>query len=146
MATIMANAKETFETFVANQNKLAETLTKNANELADIFKVEDASTEDATNIWKSYFEKSKEIAENAMKPENMEKVMENLPEHYSKAVELNMDFFNQSMEYYKNLFEKFGAHTQQDMFKKMTEVYQRNMDAMMETATANMKAFQSYFE
>jgi hypothetical protein len=142
----MANAKATFENFVENQNQLTETLTGNFQEMTENLKVDETLTTEGQTIWKDYMEKSRVLMEETFKPETLEKGWEKMPEHYNKAMEVQMDFYNQTMDFYKRLFDKYGVKTQQDVVKQFTNIYQKNMEAIMKAANANMKVFQTYFE
>lgn len=142
----MTNAKATFDTILENQNKLTENLTENFKELTNLMQVDEELSNEGQALWKAYMEKNKELVEESMRPEMFEKGFEKLPEQYNKAIEVQMDFYNQTLDYYKRLMEKYGMQTQQEMTKQFTTVYQKNMEAMMAAANANLKVFQTYFQ
>lgn len=142
----MTNAKATFETILENQNKLSESLTENLQEFSKLVQVDETLTSEGQAIWKAYMEKNKALVEENLKTENLEKGFEKLPEQYNKAVEVQMEFYNQTFDFYKRLMEKYAVQNQQEMVKQISTIYQKNMDALMEAANANMKVFQTYFQ
>lgn len=134
--------KDTFKQVLDKQNALMETLTKNANATMELFAYDKQAAEKGMEIAKEYFEKTRTMAEDMMKPENLEKYFEKAPAFYNKALELNMEFFNKTTEYYRNLWMGFSPETAQQTAQKVSELTRNSLDAVVETTTANTKLMQ----
>ncbi len=142
----MTKSTDAFKNIVENQNQLVETMNKNAQEMAELFKVDREVSEKGQEILKEYWEKQQHLTEASMKFENVNEMVEKWPDHYAKAMELQMDFYNKTMDFYRQIFEKYTDNHYPDMFKKATELYQKNFEAMVETTKSNTEAFQSFFK
>ena len=141
----MANATEKFEKVIENQQQLVEKLTTHAQKAAELYTVEKEDVEAGQALVTAYMNESKALFEAAVKPENTEKFYESLPEHFNKTVAMQQSFFNQTLDYYRGLFEKYGMEYQQENFKQLSEIYKGNYQAVVETANANAKLMQNLF-
>lgn len=144
-AKTMAKAKENFGKILENQQQLLDTITNQVGKVSELFSPDQEVAETGQQLFSEYVAKSKELMEKQMEPKEADKFWENLPDQYAKAVEFQMDYFNKTVEFYKTAFDKFNVKTQQDNWKKLTEVYQKSYDAMVETTNANLKIMQEFF-
>jgi len=66
-------------------------------------------------------------------------------EDYTKSMEVSMDLYKKSGEYFKNMWATNTMETQQERTKKLTELYQNSLKAMYDTTTANSQVVREYF-
>lgn len=142
MVTTSKDSTATFKKVLDKQNELMETLTKNANATMELFAFDKQATEKGVELAKEYFEKTRVLAEDMMKPENMEKYHEKAPAFYNKALEINMEFFQKTTEYYRNLWKGFTPETAQEKAQKVNELTRQSLEAVAETTAANAKIWQ----
>lgn len=138
----MAKTKDIFSKMVDNQNQLMETLTKKANEAMELMAYDENLAEEGQKLLTEYWEKQRQVTEEAMKADQPEKMWTKFPEQFAKAVELQNGFYNKTMEYYKSVWEKFTPGNNEDKTKKFADLYQESMKAMVDTMNANTQVFQ----
>lgn len=137
--------KETFKKMLDEQNQLMDTLVKNANSAMELFHVDTKAMEQGMDLARTYFDQSRALAEDMMKPENMEKFYEKAPAFYTKAMDMNTEFFNKTLEYYRNLWQGFAPETAQTTAKKFAELTQDSAKAIADTTTAQAKLAQEAY-
>lgn len=136
----MSTAKNQLNQIVENQTKLAETLTANAKEAAKVVAIDETLLTEAKALFNEYTTKNKELFETIMKPESVEKIWEKMPDTYSKAVGLQVEYFNKTMDFYRQAFNASLKNVQESA-QKISEIYKNNYEAMTKTAEANVKIF-----
>jgi hypothetical protein len=138
----MATTKDAFTQMLNKQQELMDTFQKNAHNSWELFQVDNKMSEKGTELAKEYFDKSRTLAEEMMKPENMEKFMEKAPHYFTKAMEINTDFFSKTMDFYRDAWKGFGPAAAQHTMQKMVEISRDNFNAMLETANQQVKLVQ----
>ena len=141
----MAKAKENFGKIVEQQQDLIEKLAVNTNKMFELFSLEEADTKEGQDLFNDFIKRNQQLMEEQINPDNLEKFWEKMPEQYNKAVEMQMDFYNRTNEYMRRVMEKYTVQTQQNYWKKLSDIYMDNYQTMMETSTNSFKAFQEFF-
>ncbi len=145
----MAGTKNYFDQVLENQSKLMTTLSEYMNEAVEMSMPETAATEKAGELLNEYFTRPYELAEEMATKEAMEKYQEDFwgsfTANYTKSIELSMDLYKKTAEYWRNMFTNGNMGNQQERVKKFSEIFQNCMKAYMDTTNANAKAVQEYF-
>jgi hypothetical protein len=63
---------------------------------------------------------------------------------YTKNMEVSMELYKKSAEYFKNMWSGNTMETTQERTKKLSELYQHSMKAFYDTTKANGKVMQEY--
>lgn len=146
--TIMAGTKNYFDLILENQNKLYTTMLNYANTVAETSMPDKNAAEDAGKLLNEYYTRSLELMEKTMDKKNLEKYQKDFwatfTADYTKSVELSMDLYKKTVDYFKNLWPANAFETQQERTKKLAELYQETMKAVYDTSTANAKVVQEY--
>jgi len=140
-STTMKKQAMPIEIMMDNQNKLMDTITTNAMKAMEVFKMEDNWSKKGKEMYESYLKEQKQLAEKAMQPASYEKGLESMTEQMTKAMELNWNFANQTMGFYRDAMTAMTDGKSENPFNRMFELYNDNMHAMMDTAKKNMEAF-----
>ncbi|MBK7410661.1 MAG: hypothetical protein IPJ40_22960 [Saprospirales bacterium] len=141
----MPKAKENFGKIVEQQQDLMDKITANTNKIYEMFTLEETDTKEGRELINEFIKRNQQLMEEQFHPDNLEKFWEKMPEQYSKAMEMQMDFYNRTSDLMKRVTEKYAVQNQQNYWKKLSEVYMENYHAMMETSTNSFKAFQEFF-
>ncbi|MCB9284494.1 MAG: hypothetical protein H6563_10505 [Lewinellaceae bacterium] len=141
----MAKAKENFGKIVEQQQDLMEKIAANTNKMFEMFTMEETDTKEGQELFNDFIKRNQQLMEEQFHPDNLEKFWEKMPEQYNKAIETQMDFYNRTNEYLRRVMEKYTVQTQQNYWKKLSDIYMDNYQAMMETSTNSFKAFQEFF-
>ncbi|MCB9266661.1 MAG: hypothetical protein H6558_16670 [Lewinellaceae bacterium] len=144
----MAGTKNYFDQILENQNKLYTTLLKYANTVAETAMPDKNAAEDAGKLLNEYYTRYSELAEKMVDKKNLEKYQKDFwnsfTADYTKSVELSMDLYKKTVDFYRNVWSANAFETQQERTKKLTELYQETMKAVYDTSTANAKVVQEY--
>lgn len=138
----MATTKDTFRQILDKQQELMDTFQKNTHSSWELFQVDNKMSERGMELAKEYFDKSRTLAEELMKPENMEKFMEKAPHYFTKAMEINTEFFSRTMDVYRDAWKGFSPASAQHTMQKMVEISQDNFNALLDTANQQVKLVQ----
>lgn len=141
----MAKAKENFGKIVEQQQDLMEKIAANTNKMFEMFTMEETDTKEGQELFNDFIKRNQQLMEEQFHPDNLEKFWEKMPEQYNKAIETQMDFYNRTNEYLRRVMEKYTVQTQQNYWKKLSDIYMDNYQTMMETSTNSFKAFQEFF-
>lgn len=145
----MAGTKNYFDQILENQNKLYSTLSDYLNQAMEITLPEAEVTEKAGQLLNEYFSRSYELAEKMSNKENMEKFQEdfwgNFTTNYTQSMELTVDLYKKTAEYWQNIWGQNTFAGQPDRVKRFSELFQNSVKAYMDTTNANAKAVQEYF-
>lgn len=145
----MAGKKNYFDQILENQNKLMTTLSDYMNEAVEITLPEKEVTEKAGELFNEYLTRSSQLAEELSAKENVEKYQEDFwnqfTADYTRSLELSMDLYKKTAEYWQNLWVPTSLAGQQERVKKFSEIFQNTVTAYIETTNANTKAVQDYF-
>ena len=140
--TTAQTTKVTFEKLADNQNQLLNKLSQNANTAFDLMQPDKATLETGQALVQQYFERSRALAEEMMQPENFDRYYEKMPAYFNKALTINTDFFNQTVDFMRNMYQTYSVERLQEQARKYAELTQDNMNALLETVDANMKVVQ----
>jgi uncharacterized protein YukE len=132
-----------FEILVENQTKLVDTITNNTQKVMEIFKMEDTWTKKGKELFEAFMKEQKQLLEAATKPEVMDKGFEGVADQWTKAMEMQMNYANKTMEFYREAITAANTPKADNPFAKMFDIYSENMNAMVETTRKNMDAFRS---
>lgn len=141
----MAKAKENYGKMVEIQQEFIDKITANTNKMMEMFQLQDVDTKQGQEVINDYVKRSQRLMEEQFHPDNLEKFWEKMPEHYNKAMEIQMDFYNRSTELMRKTMEKYTMQNQQEYWKNLTNIYMENYHAWLESSQANMKAMQDFF-
>ncbi len=104
--------------------------------------------EDAGKLLNEYYSRSLELMEKTVDKKHLDKYQKDFwatfTADYTKSVELSMDLYKKTVDYFKNLWPANAFETQQERTKKLAELYQETMKAVYDTSTANAKVVQEY--
>jgi uncharacterized protein YfbU (UPF0304 family) len=146
----MADTKVYFDQILENQNKLAETITEYVNEMVDAFTPDAAFTEKTESLVKEMVEAPVALAEELTQKENIEKFQDDFAGAYTanmqKSMDLWKDLYEKSTAYAKDTWTANSATDTTNRFKKMGELYQNCLKAMVDTTTANTKVMKEYLK
>ncbi|MCO6475343.1 MAG: hypothetical protein J5I94_01910 [Phaeodactylibacter sp.] len=144
----MAGTKNYFDQILENQNKLYTTLLNYANTVVETAMPDKNAAEDAGKLLNEYYIRYTELAEKMVDKNNLEKYQKDFwgafTADYTKSMELSMDLYKKTVDYYRNIWPGNVIESQQERTKKLTEMYQETMKAVYDTGTANVKAVQEY--
>lgn len=141
----MAKAKENYGKMVEIQQQFIDKITTNTNKMMEMFQLREVDNKEGQELINDYVKRSQHLMEEQFHPQNVEKFWEKMPEHYNKAMEIQMDFYNRSTELMRKSMEKYAMHNQQDYWKNLSNIYMENYQAWMESSQANLKAMQEFF-
>ncbi|MCB0555763.1 MAG: hypothetical protein KDD02_19605 [Phaeodactylibacter sp.] len=146
----MAGTKNYFDQILENQNKLFSTLTNYTNAVIEAATPNKEAANKAGELLNEYFTRSYELVEKMAAKEHLEAYQKDFwssfTNDYTKNMELSMDLYKKTLEYFRNIWAKDVIETQQDRVKKLTNLYQDSVKAIYETNTANAKVVEHYFE
>jgi hypothetical protein len=131
------------EILIENQTKLVDTINNNTQKAMEIFKVEDKWTKKGKELFDAFMKEQKQLMEAATKPEMMEKGIEGVTEQWTKAMEVQMNYANKAMEFYREAITTANEPKADNPFAKMFDIYNENMHAMVDTTKKNMDAFRT---
>ncbi len=144
----MAGTKNYFDQILENQNKLFATLTNYNNTVMEMVMPNKNAAEEAGKLMNDFYNRYFELADKMTTKEKMEQYRKDFwsafTEDYTKSVELSMDMYRKTAEYYKNLWAQDSMEDQQERIKKMGEIYQESVKAVYDAGTANAKVVQEY--
>lgn len=144
----MAGTKNYFDQILENQNKLYTTLLNYPNTVVETAMPDKNAAEDAGKLLNEYYTRYTELAEKMVDKNNLEKYQKDFwgtfTADYTKSMELSMDLYRKTVDYYRNIWSGNVIESQQERTKKLTEMYQETMKAVYDTGTANVKAVQEY--
>ncbi|MCB0578159.1 MAG: hypothetical protein KDD10_02460 [Phaeodactylibacter sp.] len=144
----MAGTKNYFDQILENQNKLYTTFLNYANTVAEAAMPDKNAAEEAGKLMNEYYSRYTELAEKMADKKNLEKYQKDFlnafTADYTKSVELSMDLYKKTVDFYKKVWSADVFATQQERTKKLTELYQETMKAVYDTSTANAKVVQEY--
>lgn len=144
----MAGTKNYFDQILENQNKLYTTFLNYANTVAETAMPDKNAAEDAGKLLNEYYTRYTELAEKMADKKNLEKYQKDFwnafTADYTRSVELSMDLYKKTVDFYKKAWSADVFATQQERTRKLTELYQETMKAVYDTGTANAKVVQDY--
>lgn len=144
----MAGTKNYFDQILENQNKLYTTFLNYFNTVMEASMPDKNAAADAGKLLNEYYTRYNGLMENMVDKKNLDKYQKDFwnafTTDYTKSVELSMDLYKKTMDYYRNLWNTDTFTTQQERTKKLTELYQDTMKAVYDTSTANAKVVQEY--
>ena len=144
----MAGTKNYFDQILENQNKLYTTFLNYTNIVVETAMPDKNAAEDAGKLLNEYYTRYTELAEKMVDKSNLEKYQKDFwstfTADYTKNIELSMDLYKKTVDYFRNLWTATSFETQQERTKKLTELYQETMKAVYDTNTANAKVIQEY--
>lgn len=138
----MATTNDVFTQMLNKQQELMDTFQKNAHSSWELFQVDNKMSEKGMELAKEYYDRSRVLAEELMKPENMEKFMEKGPHYFTKAMEINTEFFSKTMDFYRDAWKGFSPASARHSLQKMVEISQDNFNALLDTASQQVKLVQ----
>lgn len=142
----MSSTKETFDKIVENQHKLAETLSSHAQKATEMFEADHSAIEFSKETYQTMVAKAKEQMEAMKQPESPEEAWKTMSAAFSQMIDMQTEMYNKTTEFYRNWFEKYNFKFSQEKFSQATEIYQESFKAIMDTASANTKAMQDFFQ
>lgn len=131
--------KEKINALAENQMNLFSALYGFAGEAAHTIMPDTAAMNDAKTLMEEYRAKGRELTETFFAPKANEKFWESFPVTISKAIELNTDAYNKTMNCYRSLAEKYNSKTNQETWNKLNRIYKDSCDAIVKTAESNFK-------
>lgn len=144
----MAGTKNYFDLILENQNKLYNTLLNYTNTVVETAMPDKNAAEDAGKLLNEYYTRYAELTEKIVDKKNLEKYQKDFwgtfTADYTKSVELSMELYKKTVDYYRNIWSTNVFETQQERTKKLTELYQDTVKAVYDTGTANAKVVQEY--
>ena len=144
----MAGTKNYFDQIQENHNKLYTTFLNYFNTVVETTMPDKNAGEDAGKLLNEYYTRYNELVEGMVDKDNLEKYQKDFwntfTNDYTKSVELSMDLYKKTVDYYRNLWNTDTFATQQERTKKLAELYQETMKAVYDTGTANVKVVQEY--
>ncbi|MCB0560224.1 MAG: hypothetical protein H6573_28860 [Lewinellaceae bacterium] len=144
----MAGTKNYFDQILENQNKMYTTFLNYANTVAEVAMPDKNAAEDAGKLLNEYYTRYTELAEKMVDKSNLEKYQKDFwgafTADYTKNVELSMDLYKKTVDYFRNVWTATNFETQQERTKRLTELYQETMKTVYDTNTANAKVVQEY--
>ena len=144
----MAGTKNYFDQILENQNKLYTSFLNYANTVAETTMPDKNAAEEAGKLLNEYYTRYAELAEKMVDKSNLEKYQKDFwkayTADYTKSVELSMDLYKKTVDYFKNIWSTDTFATQQERTKKLAELYQETMKTVYDTSTANAKVVQEY--
>lgn len=132
-----------FDTLMENQNKLVDALTQNSQKVMELFKMEDNWTKKGKELFDAYVKEQKSLLEVSMKPESMEKGFEAVAEQWTKALELNWNYANKTMDLMRESVTTMNEPKADNPFTRMFDIYTESVHAMVDTTKKNMDAFRA---
>lgn len=144
----MASTKTYYDQLLDNQAKLFNTMTEYANALMEMAMPSTATADKAGELMNEYYTKTSEMMETMASKEKMEAYQKDFwtafTEDYTKSMELSMDMYKKSAEYFKNMWASNTMETAQERTQKLSALYQDSMKAFYDTTKANSKVMQEY--
>ena len=144
----MAGTKNYFDQILENQNKLYSSFLNYANTVVETAMPDKNAAEDAGKLLNEYYTRYAELTEKMVDKTNLEKYQKDFwgafTADYTKSVELSMDLYKKTVDYFKNVWPTNALETQQERAKRLAELYQETMKTVYDTSTANAKVVQEY--
>lgn len=141
----MSKTQVLVETYKNNGENLAKTLTENSKALLATAGVDETLTAEAKTLVEDFSKSSLALFNEAFSPEALKTPLEAMPAQLNKVIELQKSAFEKSVEFWKKVAATYSFETQQKVATKAIELTRANYDAMVNAATANVKATQEYF-
>jgi len=145
----MASTKSYYDQILENQTKLFNAMAEYTNAVMETVMPTKETAEQAGEIMNDYYNKVSEMLEGMASKEKVEQYQKDFwtafTEDYTKSMEVSMDLYKKSGEYFKNMWATNTMETQQERTKKLTELYQNSLKAMYDTTTANSQVVREYF-
>ncbi len=123
-------------TILDNQKVLMDTLMKNANAILDLYRVKEVP---GTQVLEEYQKETQAYLKTVLKPENSGKLIEQMPQNLSKAIEIQTNLYKASFDYAVNIWNRFDTKAIQKRFDVANKLYQDSTTAIIETTNKNME-------
>ncbi|MCB0570206.1 MAG: hypothetical protein KDC66_10600 [Phaeodactylibacter sp.] len=146
----MAGTKNYFDQIMENQNKLFSTFSNYANAFLEASAPNKQTAEKAGELLNEYVNRSYELVEKMATKEHLEAYQKDFwstfTADYTRNVELSMELYKKTMDYFSNLWPTDVIEKQQGQMKKLTGLYQDTVKAFYDANKANAKVVEHYFE
>jgi hypothetical protein len=147
---IMAGMKNYYDQILENQKGLFNTMTDYNKAVMEMMMPDKAATQKAGELMNEYWTRYFTMMEKMATKEHLEAYQKDFwgsfNADYTKNMELTMEVYKKSMDYFRGLWSKNIVETQQQRVQKITELYQETVKAAYDANTANAKVVEHYFE
>jgi hypothetical protein len=144
----MASTKSFYDQLMDNQSKLFNTMTEFTNAWMEMMTPSSDLSDKAGELMNEYYTKTSEMMEAMASKEKTEAYQKDFwttfTADYTKNMEVSMELYKKSAEYFKNMWSGNTMETTQERTKKLSELYQHSMKAFYDTTKANVKVMQEY--
>lgn len=144
----MASTKSYYDQLLENQSRLFNTIATFTNTWMEMMTPAGDMSDKAGELMNEYHTRTTEMMEGMVAKEKMEAYQKDFwtafTADYTKSMEVSMELYKKSAEYYKNMWSGNTLEGTQERTRKLGELYQHSMKAFYDTTKANSKVMEEY--
>ena len=137
----MENSNLKFKKILENQNELFKTLSDNASKILNMYEINDVSEINQEFI-ESLMEKGKSYWEKLFEFKTTDNFMETIPNAINRTFEFQAELYNQTVNYYKNLWDRYTHTDYQEKMNNVVEIFRNSFENIVDKTNENSELMQ----